>query len=429
MKSFRKISAAALSALLAAPLAAQPKTVSLVVPEIHMRLETVGAWHALDIDNDLGTAPDMTTGLAAAQGNLYLFATVADGIDVFTEFYLSSKHHQGEFSDREGYVLISHLPERVNAPPLRWLFEHVDVKGGHFEIDYGNQHWVRSDNAEVQRNPLVGNYLVDPNVVEGGVELIGHHNWLHWVAGMGNGMNTEDFRKGREYSKHGKLMIEGPRKAWNLAGSFYAVDQSDSLITAPATIGSKSGFLSGDRSGSRYSGLNPASGATDPDFGQLYLGNGQDLFAWQADAGFFCGPWAFTGLFGFFEDADTNGAAVADPEDQWTYFGGDVKYNLTQHAYLAGRYSGARADKIASADSDARGDRWQAGFGYNVADGILFKAEYLNQKMADFPTAGSTSYTKYARGVRIQGVTVELSVAFGTAAPYEYWTTGFRESE
>ena len=422
---------AGLTALvLASPVfAARPETRSLVVPQIDIRLETVGAWHALDVDNDLGTAPDMTTGLAAAQGNLYLFATLVDGIDVFTEFYLSSKHHQGEFSDREGYVLISKLPERVNIGPLRRIFDYIDIKGGHFEIDYGNQHWVRSDNAEVQRNPLIGNYVVDPNVVEGGAEVIGHHNWLHWVAGLGNGVNTEDFRQGREYSKHGKVMVEHPEKTWNVAGSVYAVDQSDSRFAAPATIGSKSGFLSGDRSGSRYSGLRPDTAASDPDFGQLFLGNGQDIFAWQADAGVGFGPLWLSGLFGFFEDADTNGAAAGSPEDQWTYYGGEARLDVSEHGYIAGRYSGASADRIGSADSEAKANRFQVGYGYHLADGILLKLEYLNQHMSKFPTAGSAIYTRYANGVRIEGVTVELSVAFGTAAPYDYSTSGFHSDE
>lgn len=424
MKRLHTFILSALAVLVGTPLLhAQPETRSIVVPEINIRLETVGAWQALDIDkNTGGDAPAMTTGLAGALGNLYLFATVVDGIDVFTEFYLSSKHHLGNFNDHEGYVLISRLPDSINVGPVEWLFKYIDLKGGHFEIDYGNQHWVRADNAEVQRNPLVGNYIVDPNVVEGGVEVLGHHDWFHWVAGIGNGVTTEDFRRGRDYSKHGKIMIEPESRIFNLAWSVYQVNHSKNSASE-----SKASLFSGNRSGSRYSGLRPDTGVSDPDFAQLNLGNGQDVLAWQADAGFGWGPVWVSGLYGFFRDADTDGFdSTAKPEDQWTYYGGDVKLNITDNAYFAGRYSGANADDISSVSSKAHADRVQVGYGYHLADGILFKLEYLNQLMEDFPTTGNSSYTRYAGDVRVEGVTMELSVAFGTGAPYEYWTSGMK---
>lgn len=420
---------------LAAPImASSMKTMTVTVPELKFRVESVGGFHALDIDNKNGTAPTMTTGFPAAIANLYIFATVADGIDVFTEYYLSSKHHLGDVYDNEGYVMFNHLPSQLNKGILESIFKVIDVKAGHFEVDFGNQHWVRSDEGEVQKNPLVGNYLVDPQLVEGGAEIIGHHNWFHWVLGAGNGVTSEDFRNKRDYSKHGKIQIEPESKKFNLAFSVYAVDQSENKSSE-----SSGNLFSGARSGSRYAGLNPATGASDPDFAQLLLGAGQDEFAWQADASVNLGPLWLSGLFGFYEDADTDGydktsaatiaSTAGEPEDQWTYYGAEAKLDITKNGYLAARYSGAQADRIGSVTSKAKADRIQVGYGYHLVDGILFKAEYMNQKMDEFPTTGNSRYTKYANDVKIEGITMEIAVAFGNAAPYESSTSGWGSGE
>ena len=407
-------------------MASSMRTMTVTVPELKIRLETVGGWQAIDIDNKNGTAPTMATGFPAAIANLYVFATIADGIDVFTEYYLSSKHHLGDVYDNEGYVMIKHLPEQLNVGILDPIFDYIDVKAGHFEVDFGNQHWVRSDEGEVQKNPLVGNYLVDPQLVEGGAEVIGHHDWLHWVIGVGNGVTSEKFNNHRDYSKHAKVLIEPRSKKYNAAFSVYSVDQSE----APGVSGN---LFSGMRSGSRYAGLNPDSGSSDPDFAQLKLGKGQDVFAWQTDAGINVGRFWLSGLFGFIEDTDTDGpTTTAEPEDQWTYWGVEGKVDVSENAYFAARYSAADADRIESITSKANGSRIQAGFGYHLYDGILFKIEYMNQQMDDFPTSAVTTnnnYNDYANDVEIEGVVMEISVAFGNAAPYESSTSGWGHEE
>ena len=362
------------------------KTMTVTIPKINVRLESVGGFQALDIDNKLGTAPDMATGFPAAIANVMVFAEIADGVDLFTEYYLSSKHHLGDVYDHEGFILFDHLPDQLNVGILEPIFNVLDVKAGHFEVDFGNQHWVRSDEGEVQKNPLVGNYLVDPNLVENGAEIIAHHNWLHLVLGAGNGVTSEDFRSKRDYSKHGKILIEPESKKFNVAFSAYQVDHSENKSNE-----SRAQLFSGARSGSRYAGLNPATGSSDPDFAKLLLGAGQDIFAWQADAGVHFGPVSLSGLFGMFEDGDTDGfdktniaGTSGEPKDEWAYYGIEGKVDVTKNGYLAARYSAADADKISSVTSKAEGSRVQVGYGYHLWDGILMKLEYMNQKWTNF---------------------------------------------
>ena len=95
----------------------------------------------------------------------------AKGIDVYFDLYLSSSHHVGEVTDHEGFIYISLLPDDYNIGNLNKILKYIDIKAGHFELDFGNQHLFRSDNADVQRNPLIGNYIVDANTVAPAFEL------------------------------------------------------------------------------------------------------------------------------------------------------------------------------------------------------------------------------------------------------------------
>ena len=68
--------------------------------------------------------------------------------------YLSSRHHN-ETWVKDGYMLIDKSP--IPLPPLKKLMKYVTVKVGHFEINYGDAHFRRSDNGNAMYNPFVGN--------------------------------------------------------------------------------------------------------------------------------------------------------------------------------------------------------------------------------------------------------------------------------
>ena len=59
-------------------------------PRIRFGMDAVTVWQALEHRNDPGTLPDLSTGVQAALGNVHLNVALADGIDVYAEFYLSS---------------------------------------------------------------------------------------------------------------------------------------------------------------------------------------------------------------------------------------------------------------------------------------------------------------------------------------------------
>lgn len=396
----------ALAALALTPAAAGAQgtdtTAAREGPELTVGMDAVSVWQALENQNDAGTLPNLVPGFQAALGNLHLNLALAEGIDVYAELYMSSKHHPGQVMDREGWVKISGLPERWDLFGVGPLFERVNVKAGHFEVDFGNQHLYRSDNAQVQRNPLIGNYVVDPNTVEAGVELMGREGAFYWVAGYGSGVTVEDFQPGKGHSLHAKAGLSPADTAFDVAASVYRADHSGNPTGYP-NRGSAEELFSGNRSGSRYSGvINLGS----PDAGQLNLGRGQDVLAWQLDGAWRTDALRLSGLLGRMRDADLNGSEPGEPREEWWYYGVEAKYNLLfDIVYVAGRYSGARVPTYRGAESDGRVDRFQAGLGYwLLQDAILFKFEYVNQKYRNFDQV-------FADNPRFSGILVEGSVS------------------
>src|SRR6476659_463764 len=99
--------------------------------------------------------------------NLYLNAQLAPGIRVAMTSYLSSRHHN-ETWVKDGYLQIDESPIKVKA--LETLMDYVSLKLGHFEINYGDSHFRRTDNGNAMYNSFVGNMILDPFTTEVGGE-------------------------------------------------------------------------------------------------------------------------------------------------------------------------------------------------------------------------------------------------------------------
>ncbi|HWP99268.1 MAG TPA: hypothetical protein VNK92_02235, partial [Vicinamibacterales bacterium] len=111
---------------------------------------------------------DIGAGFNNATANLYLNAQLARGIRVALTTYLSSRHHP-EAWVKDGYLQLDASP--IDIEPLHRLMRYVTVKVGHFEINYGDAHFRRSDNGNAIYNPFVGNYLLDAFTTEIGAEV------------------------------------------------------------------------------------------------------------------------------------------------------------------------------------------------------------------------------------------------------------------
>ncbi|HET7584676.1 MAG TPA: hypothetical protein VFK13_07210 [Gemmatimonadaceae bacterium] len=374
----------------------------VALPKVHVAMEAAQSWQNLDQKNDPGTLPQLGSGFQEAVGNVFLTSTLTEGIDAYVELYLSSKHHAGQVFDREGYVLISKVPDAVNVFNVNRVLKYMNIKAGHFEVDFGNQHLVRSDNGEVMKNPLVGNYVVDPNTVEAGFELISHVGLFHSSLGLGNGVTTESFDAERHYSKHGKVWFAPENNWFNVAGSFYTVDQSGNPNAAGG--GSFTEMFSGNRSGSRYASVLTAG---DPEAGQIKIGKGQKLTAFQGDGEVNLANVRLAGLMGWVKDADINGSDAGTPTEKWTYWGGEMKFSFTSQIFAATRYSRAHTSSYNGDAADANVWRYQGGVGIFVIPEVLIKAEYVYQKFSGFEEGA------FVGNPRFHGVVLEA----GTRIP------------
>src|SRR2546423_8111700 len=110
---------------------------------------------------------DIGPGFNNADANLFLDAQMARGIRVAMTSYLSSRHHQ-ETWVKDGYLQIDASPFENRR--LEQLMKYVTVRAGHFEINYGDQHFRSSDNGNTIFNPFVGTLILNALTTEIGAE-------------------------------------------------------------------------------------------------------------------------------------------------------------------------------------------------------------------------------------------------------------------
>src|SRR5689334_23629539 len=127
-------------------------------------------FQGLDHSNANPAAPliGIGHGFNNASANANLDVQLAKGIRVAMTSYLSSRHHN-ETWVKDGYLLIDKSP--IEFLPLQVLMSFVTVKAGHFEVNYGDAHFRRSDNGNAIYNPFVGNLIMDAFTTEIGGEV------------------------------------------------------------------------------------------------------------------------------------------------------------------------------------------------------------------------------------------------------------------
>jgi len=139
--------------------------------------------------NNTGTGANrlypIQNGFMTAQANLFMDVQLADGIKLNVTSYLSARHHN-ETWVKGGYIQFDKLPFKGQF----WsdLMKITTVKIGHFEVNYGDQHFRRSDGGQTLYNPFIENYIMDQFATEIGGEVYFQKNGLLGMIGMTNGM-------------------------------------------------------------------------------------------------------------------------------------------------------------------------------------------------------------------------------------------------
>jgi hypothetical protein len=332
-----------------------------------------------------------------ATANLYLNGQLARGIRVAMTTYSSARHHN-ETWVKDGYLLVDASP--IDWAPLNNIMKYVTIRAGHFEINYGDAHFRRSDNGNSIRNALVGNYIMDAFTTEVGGEVYLRANGFLAMAGVtggeSRGMITNPQKRAPSYlAKIGYDRQFSDDFRFRLTGSEYATASSVSNT-----------LFSGDRAGSRYYDVLQNTASTES--AQAWSGAIQPGMS-NSIHSYVINPFVqFHGLefFGNFERAKGR-AATETANRTWNQNVGEVVYRFLpdQRLYVAARYNTVKG-QLTVGTPDVSVKRTQVGGGWFLTPNLLTKLEYVDQKYLNFPT------TDIRNGARFKGFMVEGVVAF-----------------
>jgi len=347
---------------------------------------------------DANQLMDIGSGFNNEGANLYINAQIARGIRVAMTSYLSSRHHN-ETWVKDGYLLIDESP--FSLPLLESLMQFTTVKFGHFEINYGDAHFRRTDNGNSMYNPFVGNYIMDAFTTEIGAEVYLRGRGLLAMASVtggeirGNVTSPDD----RGPSFIGKLGFDRqmtPDLRIRLTGSAYSSRKS------PANT-----LYGGDRAGSRYYYVMENTQAKES--AQFTSGLINPGFRYKVNA-FVVNPFVkFRGLelFGLAERA-TGRAKTETEERTWNQYAADavLRFLPGDKLFVGARYNRAEGELAGFTGGDVEVQRTAFGAGWFITQNILMKTELVNQKYSNFPS------TDIRNGGKFDGFVVEGVVAF-----------------
>lgn len=333
-------------------------------------------------------------GFDDSRANLYLNAQLAPGIRVALTTYLASRHHTDTWV-KDGYLLIDQSP--IHWLPLQFLMAFTTIKAGHFEIDYGDAHFRRSDNGQALYNPFIGNLLLDAFTTElGGEVLVRPGPFIGMIGVTGGEIHGEVKSPGkRSPAVYGKLGFDKqitPDVRVRLTGSLFS--QAHAISNT---------LYHGDRAGSPFLYVMENTQASSS--GQAWSGTINPGFSSEIHS-FMINPFVKVGgveFFGVFEQARGK-AANESSLRTWTQYDGDLIYRFLENdkLYVAARYNTARG-QLAGITNDVSVHRVELSGGWFVTPSLLLKGEYVDQQYSDFPTASIYNGGQF-KGFMVQGV-------------------------
>ena len=366
----------------------------------------------------------ITPGFQTAQPNLFMDVQLADGIRLNVTSYLSSKHHNENWI-KGGYIQFDKLPFKGEI----WddIMKVTTIKIGHFEVNYGDAHFRRSDNGQALYNPFMESYILDAFATEIGGEIYVRKNGLFGMVGLTNGMikgNVDSLYAasnpdGKLHKSPSILLKAGVDKQLakdlrvRVSASYYGNQSSGSNT-----------LYGGDRSGSNYqyvmelNSANPSS-ATGAGTGLAFSGRFNPGFTKKINSMMLNGFVKARGLelFGTYETSSGRNARETNTRSASQY-AADVVYRFgnSENLFIGARYNSVAARLADNATgtgggaikyaADVKVNRFAAAAGWFLTRNVLLKGEYVIQNYKDFPVADSRA------GGQFKGYVIEAVVGF-----------------
>lgn len=366
----------------------------------------------------------ITPGFQTAQANLYMDVQLADGIRLNVTSYLSSKHHNESWI-KGGFIQFDKLPFKGQI----WddIMKVTTIKIGHFEVNYGDAHYRRSDGGQALYNPFMESYIMDAFATEIGGEIYVKKDGLFGMIGLTNGMikgNVDSLYAasnpdGKLHKSPTILLKAGVDKQLaeklrvRVSASYYGNQSSGSNT-----------LYGGDRSGSNYqyvmelNSANPSStsGAGTP---LAFSGRFNPGFTKKVNAVMLNGFLKAGGmeLFGTYENASGRNARETANRTANQYAVDAVyRFGKAEKIFIGARYNAIAAKMADNAtgtgggaikyNGDVKVNRFAAAGGWFLTRNVMLKGEYVIQNYKDFPAAD------FRAGGQFKGYVIEAVVGF-----------------
>ncbi|MTI87937.1 MAG: hypothetical protein FH748_08215 [Balneolaceae bacterium] len=366
-------------------------------------LVRVGGSNALQFqglrqENDADNLTELQSNFNLATSNLDLDVALAPGMRMHLRTYLSSQHHTETYV-KGGYLQIDSF-DFIEEGFLSELSDHIRIKVGHMENNYGDNHFRRSDNGSAILNPFVGNYIMDSFTTEVGGEVYVYSGDIFGMIGLTNGHLNQSTEKEEIKTKPSLLAKIGYDSQVNedlrvrLTGSVFNVSQSSSIY-----------LYSGDRAGARYYNV-ANNGFRGGRFAPSFTpGRGAPAAAGEITS-IMVNPFVKYQGFEFYGVLESVSGQIETESDSrsYTQIGAEVLYRfgLNEDFYLGGRYNTVSGDHISDGDVDI--SRINIGGGWFMTDNVMTKLEYVNQTYDGF--------TGDLAGAEFSGIMLEAIVSF-----------------
>lgn len=338
---------------------------------------------------------DIGNNFNLATANFDLNVALYDGVNLHLRTFLSSRHHNETYV-KGGYLQIDKL-DFIQKDFLKDFMKYATIKFGHNEINYGDAHFRRSDNANAMTNPFVGNLLMDAYATMVFAEVYYQRDGWLAMGGVTNGRLNQTANSGTSPSIYGKIGYDKQLDQdlrLRLTGSFYNAAETK-----------RTDFYDGDRAGSRYYFVMENTTATSSaNFrsGQVIPGFTNKLTSFMVN------PFVkYKGVefFGVYENSKGRTALETDRRT-FSQYSAELLYRFgsQEKFYLGGRYNMVKGE-LANTD-DIEVTRFNLGGGWFMTNNIMMKLEYVNQKYDGYNAAN------ILHGGKFNGFVAEAVIAF-----------------
>lgn len=359
-------------------------------------------FQGLNQTNALDSLIELGSNLNLPTANLNLDVQLHDGVRMHLRTYLSSRHHNESWV-KGGYMQVDKL-DFIKPGFAENIMKYTTIRVGLDEVNFGDAHFRRTDNARAIYNPFVGNYIMDAFTTEAFGEVNVLANGFVGVLGVSNGklnqsvvVNANTDNKLSFYGKIGYDKQINDDLRVRLTGSWY---MNNGTSTGTSLYG-------GDRAGARYYniGISLAEAAAGVNATSAYA-NGRFNPRFNQLTAFQINPFVkFKGLevFGIYEIAG-NSEDLGNGTYTQTAVEAIYRIGAAEKVFLGGRYNAVSGEANETAATQ-KINRVNIGGGWFMTNNVVAKVEYVNQQYTD-------GWTGKFDGLEFNGVMLEAAISF-----------------